>query len=151
MRTLDHGLYGEFINLEPDHPNPYPFVIRKPGGECFHGYRFDQEVLHEALHKSEYLQSRCGPFDQNTGSPFRQVLTYSAGAAQDNKLTNQVIEELKEILLPAALEVFGETNNVEAKKVFDSNYNIMYFLMSYIFRLLKCFPCTQTSFSLEML
>ena len=127
LRTLNHGLYGEFIELDPRDPDPYPFVIRKPGGECFHGFRFDQQVLHEALHKSEYLQSRCGPFDPNTGSPFRQVLSYSAGAAKDNKMKNQVMEELKEILLPAALEVFGEANNVEAKMVFDLRFEVMCF------------------------
>ena len=95
--------------------------------------RFDQSVLHEFLHKSEYLQSRCGPFDPNTGSPFRQVLTYSAsvdgGALEDDAMSNQVIGELKEILIPAVLKVFGETDNVEAKmatKMFSIYTNLLF-------------------------
>ena len=40
LRTLDHGLYGEFLKVEPNDPDPYPFVIRKPEGDCFHGYRY---------------------------------------------------------------------------------------------------------------
>ena len=83
-------------------------------------YRFDSNVLHEALHKSEYLQSRCGPFDPNTASNFRQVLTYGTG---DDIMANEAVEELRDLLLPAALTVFGEAENKEAKKVIvERNY-----------------------------
>lgn len=116
LRTLDHGLYGEFIKVEPNDTDPFPFIIRKPDGKCFHGYRFDSNVLHEALHKTEFLQSRCGPFDPNTGSNFRQVLTYGADAVEDDTMATKVIEELRDLLLPAALKVFGVPDNEEVKK-----------------------------------
>ena len=108
-------------------------------------FRFDSNVLHEALHKSDYLQSRCGPFDPNTASNFRQVLYYGAG---DNTTSNQALEELRELLLPAALKVFGESDNVEAKKVIvDQNFN---FFMKIMCRPLKCFKFIQTCWFLDI-
>ena len=83
-------------------------------------FRFDSNVLHEALHKTKFLQSRCGPFDPNTGSNFRQVLTYGANAVEDDIMATKVIEELRDLLLPAALKVFGVPDNEEVKKVISN-------------------------------
>ena len=41
-------------------------------------------------------------------------------------MSNQAVEELRELLLPAALKVFGESDNVEAKKVIvDQNSHFL--------------------------
>ena len=75
----------------------------------------------EAAHVNDYLMSRCGSNDSNTNLSFRQVLTYQGGvSSKDDNLDLEAIEQLKEILLPAVLKVFGEENNEEAKKVFGS-------------------------------
>ena len=72
----------------------------------------------EAAHVNDYLMSRCGSNDSNTNLSFRQVLTYQGGvSSKDDDLDQEAIEHLKEILLPAALKVFGEEGNEEAKKV----------------------------------
>ena len=72
----------------------------------------------EAAHVNDYLMSRCGSNDSNTNLSFRQVLTYQGGvSSKDDNLDQEAIEHLKEILLPAALKVFGEEDNEEAKKV----------------------------------
>lgn len=39
LRTLDHGLAGEFRNLESGEADPYPYVIRTKDGKCYHGFR----------------------------------------------------------------------------------------------------------------
>lgn len=39
LRTLDHGLYGEYVELSPADKDPYPYVLRRPDGKCYHGFR----------------------------------------------------------------------------------------------------------------
>ena len=75
------------------------------GGDIFLGTqgRFNNKVI-------KYLSF--------VDSSFRQVLTYQGGKSKERKLENEaVFEELKNILLPAALKVFGEENNEAAKQV----------------------------------
>merc|ERR1712241_958685 len=119
LRTLNHGLDGEFRQLSACDEDPYPFVIRKADGKCFQGFRFDQDVCDQAAHKSEYLNARCGTTDPNTGSSFRQVLTYHGGRTKQNFGEDEadVIEKLKDILLPYALKVFGEHENDKSREV----------------------------------
>jgi len=117
LRTLDHGLAGEFRKVESGEIDPYPYVLKTRDGKCYHGFRFDQDVCDEAAHVNDYLMSRCGSNDSNTNLSFRQVLTYQGGvSSKDDDLDQEAIEHLKEILLPAALKVFGEEDNEEAKK-----------------------------------
>ena len=46
LRTLNHGLDGEFRQLSACDEDPYPFVIRKADGKCFHGFRFLRILFH---------------------------------------------------------------------------------------------------------
>ena len=38
LRTLDHGIAGEYVTVADNQPDPYPYVIRKDG-KCYHGFR----------------------------------------------------------------------------------------------------------------
>ena len=97
----------------------------------------------EAAHVNDYLMSRCGSNDSNTNLSFRQVLTYQGGvSSKDDNLDQEAIEHLKGILLPAALKVFGEEDNEEAKKVvLDACFRIK--LKGYV-RHPACFQSTPT-------
>ena len=65
------------------------------------------------------MNARCGTTDPNTGSSFRQVLTYHGGRTKQNFGEDEadVIEKLKDILLPYALKVFGEHENDKSTEV----------------------------------
>ena len=39
LRTLDHGLLGEYVELSPTDDDPYPHVLRRADGKCYHGFR----------------------------------------------------------------------------------------------------------------
>jgi len=116
LRTLDHGLFGEYINLAPDEEASYPYVIRTKDNKCYLRFRFDQDVSHEEAYKSDFLLSRCGPNDPNCDASFRQVLTYQGGNSEKGDIPETVMAQLKDLLLPAVLKVFGEENNEDALK-----------------------------------
>ena len=98
----------------------------------------------EAAHVNDYLMSRCGSNDSNTNLSFRQVLTYQGGvSSKDDDLDQEAIEHLKEILLPAALKVFGEEDNEEAKKVVLHDIFCLSFGKGF-YRHLPCFQSTPT-------
>ena len=39
LRTLDHGLPGEFRKVDSGEKDPYPYVLRTGDGKCYHGFR----------------------------------------------------------------------------------------------------------------
>ena len=39
LRTLDHGLAGEFRKVESGEIDPYPYVLKTRDGKCYHGFR----------------------------------------------------------------------------------------------------------------
>lgn len=45
LRTLDHGLSGEFRQLESGEADPYPYVIRTKDGKCYHGFRSESDFV----------------------------------------------------------------------------------------------------------
>jgi len=116
LRTLDHGLFGEYIELPPNEESTYPYVIRTNDNKCYLRFRFDQDVSHEEAYKTDFLLSRCGPNDPNCDASFRQVLTYQGGNSDKGSIPESVTEQLKDLLLPAVLKVFGEENNEDALK-----------------------------------
>lgn len=98
---------------------------------------------------NDYLMSRCGSNDSNTNLSFRQVLTYQGGvSSKDDDLDQEAIEHLKEILLPAALKVFGEEDNEEAKKVWFSMFSYKLWINGF-YRHPPCFQSTPTFLFLD--
>ena len=95
------------------------FILCNNFPRALRNIRFDQDVCDQAAHTSEYLNARCGTTDPNTGSSFRQVLTYHGGRTKQNFGEDEadVIEKLKDTLLPYALKVFGEHENDKSKEV----------------------------------
>ena len=117
MRSLDHGLYGESVPVHPDESAPYPYMIRA-GNQCYHGYRFDQDVCDEAAHTTETLQKIFGDGNNNGGAYFRQVLGYSSGNSEFHTTDDKELgKQMKQDLLSAALKVYGEENNPEARRL----------------------------------
>ena len=55
LRTLNHGLDGEFRQLSACDEDPYPFVIRKDDGKCFHGFRFFTSKCNNFTYANEIL------------------------------------------------------------------------------------------------
>ena len=95
------------------------FILCNNFPRALRNIRFDQDVCDQAAHTSEYLNARCGTTDPNTGSSFRQVLTYHGGRTKQNFGEDEadVIEKLKDTLLPYALKVFGEHENDKSREV----------------------------------
>ena len=117
LRALDHGLYGESVEIAPEEPDPYPYMIRsEDGNRCFHGYRFDQDVCEEAAHTSNILRNIFGAGMDNAGAYFRYVLGYAAGSKDFIMSDEKLGEQMKEALFVSALKVFGEEKNEEALK-----------------------------------
>ncbi len=69
---LEHGLYGESVLLgEGDQP-PYPHMVKGMGGKLYHGFRFDEQVVHQrVVDQAPGLESVVGPPDEQGEAYFR--------------------------------------------------------------------------------
>jgi len=115
LRTLDHGLYGEYTEVEDQDTVPYPYMVRGTDNKYYHGYRFDAQVAHQVVHQTEGLDGVMGPNDEEAEAYFRVVLGYASGK-EHLRVEKELLERLHSTLIPAVLAVFGEQNNPEAFK-----------------------------------
>ena len=79
--------------------------------------RFDQDVCDERAHNSEFLCSIHGEAFYDNQTSFRQILSYSGGVSADSDIPSEVRDQLRKLLLPAALKVYGEEGSEEAWQV----------------------------------
>ena len=71
-------------------------------------------------------------------------------SSKDDDLDQEAIDHLKEILLPAALKVFGEEDNEEAKKVvtylYSCNLERQIYSGIYLVFNIHQLPCSWTQY-----
>jgi len=115
LRLLDHQLVGEHVVVPEGESPPYPYMVRK-GNKYYHGFRFDMALCDEVVHATEQLKTIFGDIIKEE-STFRNILGYASGPNQFESVDGgELARRLSELLLPAALKVFGEEENPEALK-----------------------------------
>lgn len=116
LRVLKLGLFGEAAD-EPDTDLPPSCWIERDG-KHYLGYRFDQDLVDDVVHSTPFLRELFGSGSKDADAFFRNTLGYAAGGSEFRSLDDNVLSEtMREALLTAALTVFGEEKNAEARRL----------------------------------